>query len=363
MKHVFFLLSAFVTSCATSAPPQAVAVNEVRHLSEAEVERMESVDIDEWNAARSNILRTFAFRALENNLIEEAREYLSEACEINAEDTACHAALARLYLAEGETAKALAYSQRAHAVAPDNPEISMVYAAALAESGDTSAASEALESTWVAIENDPSFARVILTHYAATGQTDQAQDFVSNMLQNSPNHASSWTTSGDLLLAQGDLSAAAEAYRTAIKIDAKVAMPDSIRLSLGHENIAEDPMFAAALRAEQNGDFESAHNLLNFLIERDPQNDDFRLAAARVNWAQRKLDYAQSHLNKVAISDRDWRGHLLQAKLDISRKQFAQARTTLQMAAQNRDGIRSVELLMSYVEQNIQATQAETESL
>jgi tetratricopeptide (TPR) repeat protein len=364
MKNVYLLACALITSCASSTPElENIRVNEVRHLTEAEVERMESIDVDEWNAARSNILRTFAFRALESNLIEEAREYLSEACEINAEDTVCHAALARLYLAEGKAGKALAYAERAYLFAPSNPEINMVYAAALAETGDVAKASQTLESTWTAIENDPSFARVILTHYAATGQIEQAQDFVSTMLQNDPQHASSWTTSGDLLLSQGDLTAAAEAYRTAIKIDANVAMPESIRIALNKDIQGIDPMFSAAQRAEETGDIDSALNLLRFLIEREPQNDEFLMAAARVHWANKNTAQSQRYLSEVAVSDRDWRGHVLQAKLDITEQRFTQARTALQMAARNRDGIRSIELLSQYVNSKIETTNESIQTL
>ena len=356
MKNTYLIVCALFASCASSTPGlDNVRVNEVRHLTDVEVQRMESIDVGEWNAARSNILRTFAFRALESNLIEEAREYLSEACEVNPEDTVCHAALARLFLAEGEVTKALAYAERAALFAPNDPEINMVYAAALAESGQTEKASETLEYAWDAIENNPSFARVILTHYAATGQTEQAQDFVSTMLREDPQHASSWTTSGDLLLSQGDLTAAAEAYRTAINMDPNVDMPESIRIALNETAAGIDPMFSAAQSAEDSGDLDSAINLLRFLIEREPQNDLFLMTTARVYWAQSNSNQAQNFLSRVAVSKRDWRGHILQAKLDITNKRFTQARTALMMASSDRDGIRSIELLMQYVDSKIAA--------
>lgn len=364
MKNIHLLFGALFASCASSAPElENVRVNEVRHLSEAEVEKMESINVDEWNAARGNILRTFAFRALENNLIEEAREYLAEACDINAEDTVCHAALARLYLAEGKVSEALAYAERAVLFAPNNPEINMVYAAALAESGQTAKASQTLEQTWVAIENDPSFARVILTHYAATGQTEQAQDFVNKMLKSDPQHARSWTTSGDLLLSQGDLTAAAEAYRTALKIDANITMPESIRIALNETTRGVDPMFSAAQRAEEAGDHDSALNLLRFLIEREPENVVFLLATARIYWTQQNATQAQNYLARVAIAQRDWRGHLLQAKLDITAQRFTQARTALKMASRDRDGIRSIELLSQYVDSQIATETNDTKTL
>ncbi|MBC8370923.1 MAG: tetratricopeptide repeat protein [Planctomycetes bacterium] len=364
MKHFHLLFGALLASCASSAPElQSNGLNEVRHLSADEVERMESVDIDEWNSARSNILRTFAFRALENNLVEEAREYLTEACELNPEDTACHAALARLFLTEGQVGKALSYAERAIAVAPDNPEINMVYAAALAEAGQIDKASQTLENTWQAIESDPSFARVILTHYAATGQTEQAQDFVGKMLKEDPNHARSWTTSGDLMLSQGDLNGAAEAYRTALKINPEITMPESIRISLNEVAGGTDPMFSAAQRSQEDGDYDSAINLLRFLVEREPQNQTFLLAAAQVYWAQNNTAQAQNFLGRVAITQRDWRGHILQAKLDIINKRYTQARTALLMASRDRDGIRSIELLTQFVDARIATAANNTATL
>ena len=72
MKNTYLIVCALFASCASSTPElDNVRVNEVRHLTDAEVERMEGIDVEEWNAARSNILRTFAFRALESNLIED----------------------------------------------------------------------------------------------------------------------------------------------------------------------------------------------------------------------------------------------------------------------------------------------------
>ncbi|MFT7517313.1 MAG: Tfp pilus assembly protein PilF [Myxococcota bacterium] len=357
MKYLYLAIGALLTSCASSAPElETSRTNELRKLTEAEVERMESIDIDGWNTSRGNILRTFAFRALENGLVEEAREYLSEACEINAEDTACHAALARLFLSEGKVTEALAYAERAIVFAPNNPEINMVYAAALAESGQTEKASETLESTWTAIESDPSFARVILTHYAATGQTEQAQDFVGKMLQEDPKHARSWTTSGDLFLSQGDLEAATEAYRTALDIDPDVNMPEAVRIALDVNADGLDPIFSAAQRAEKTGDHVAALNLLRFLTEREPENNQFLLAAAQVYWAQRNTAQAQNYLSRVNITQRNWRGHVLQAKLDIINERFNQARIALMMAARDRDDLRSVELLVKYVDTKIAAS-------
>jgi predicted Zn-dependent protease len=183
------------------------------------------------------------------------------------------------------------------------------------------------------------------------------------MLREDPQHASSWTTSGDLLLSQGDLTAAAEAYRTAINMDPNVDMPESIRIALNETAAGIDPMFSAAQSAENSGDLDSAINLLRFLIEREPQNELFLMATARVYWAQNNSNQAQNFLSRVSVSKRDWRGHILQAKLDITNKRFTQARTALMMASSDRDGIRSIELLMQYVDSKIATVTTDSTAL
>ncbi|MHC4380986.1 MAG: tetratricopeptide repeat protein, partial [Planctomycetota bacterium] len=217
----------FATACSNAPEQQQVqSVNQVRtKVGPVEKQVAEQTDPGEWAKARGSILRTFAFRALEKGLVQQAREYLSEACEIDATDTASHAALARLYLAEGDAESALTYAERAAIVVPEDPEINMVYAAALAENHRLEEATAALEKTWEVVEHNPQFARAILTHYSAMGQTSEAKDFVHRMLTEDPGQAASWSISGDLMLATGDLEGATEAYRKAIEIDPYIPTP------------------------------------------------------------------------------------------------------------------------------------------
>lgn len=314
----------------------------------------EPVETSDWQEARGSILRTFAFRALEKNLVEEAREYLSEACEIDPNDIACHAALARLYLAEGDHQSALIYAERAAIVAPDNPEISMVYAAALAENNRLDEATATLETAWEAVENNPVFARAILTHYSAMGETQEAKDFVHRVMMEDPTHATSWALAGDLLLSEGDLEAAGESYRKALEIDPNTPTPASIDLIIGKTPAGQDPLFSTARSAEENGDLTAAANLYRFLADTKPLNMEVRLGLSRVLLAQNRYEQADYQLSKVGLGVRGWRGHVLQAKLDIHFERYGQARTALKMSLRERPDQRAAELLLAYVEQRIQ---------
>jgi hypothetical protein len=59
-------------------------------------------------------------------------------------------------------------------------------------------------------------------------------------------------------------------------------------------------------------------------------------------------------MSKVGIGVRGWRGHVLQAKLDIHFERFGQARTALKMSLRERPDQRAAELLLAYVEQRIE---------
>lgn len=357
MKNLLLLgtLMLLATAC-SSAPdqPQARSVNQVRtQVGTEEQQVVDQTDPGEWAKARGSILRTFAFRALEKGLVQQAREYLSEACEIDATDTASHAALARLYLAEGDAEGALTYAERAALVSPEDPEINMVYAAALAENHRLEEATIALEKTWEVVEHNPQFARAILTHYSAMGQTTEAKDFVHMMLTEDPAHAASWSLAGDLMLATGDLEGATEAYRKAIEIDPYTPTPESVQMALGEGTSGEDPMFTAAKEAEEGGNYEAAANLYRFLVESQPLNAEVRLGLSRVLWAQGRFELADMQMQKVATGVRGWRGHLLQAKLDLRLERPAKAKTSLLLALRERPDLQSAELLLAYAEEQL----------
>ena len=132
LKRTLTLSLLVAGSCATA--PTEDSTSEVRANGRTQNKQAEELDGKKWNEARGSILRTFAFRALEKGLVEEARQYLTEDCEADGNDVESHAALARLYLAEGDGRSALVFAERASFVAPTDPEIALVYAAALAES-------------------------------------------------------------------------------------------------------------------------------------------------------------------------------------------------------------------------------------
>jgi len=311
------------------------------------------LDGEEWNEARGSILRTFAFRALEKGLVEEARQYLTEACEADPNDVESHAALARLYLAEGDGRAALAYAERAATVAPTSPEVSLVYAAALAENGRKDEATETLETAWIAVEHDPAFARAVLTHYASLGEKERAEDFVARQLKEDPEGAGSWALAGDLLLADGDVEAAAESYRRALELDSDTPTPGSLDKMLDKSEGTGNAAFEAALKAEDRGDLDSAENVLRFIISTYPSETEARLAMARVLWRKDRADEADRHLSHVPFGNRDWRAHLLQAKIDVHFDRYGSARSALLLAQEQRPGLKPVELLLEYVDRQL----------
>jgi Tfp pilus assembly protein PilF len=355
-------LALLIAASCSSAPEQnsGYPVNEVRQSGSVKQEAPEPVDPEEWRAARGSILRTFAFRALDKNLVKEARQYLTEACEMDVNDTASHAALARLYLAEGDAPTALVYAERAATVKPEDPEISMVYAAALAENNQPEKATATLEATWNAIEHDPRFARAILTHYSALGKTKEAKDFVRQLLLEDPNHASSWATSADLMLAEGDLEGAVEGYKRALEIDPNTPTPESVSHALGQRQ-GGDAMLVAVQDAERRGDYAAAINLYRYLVDARPLDSELRLGYARSLWEENRYDLANHEMAKVPIGVRGWRGHLLQAKLNIQQEKWGLARTALEMALEERPELRAAALLRSYVDEQIAAAKEQAD--
>lgn len=351
-----FLAAAGLLAACSSSAPQAEPVHEVRgaaNVANASADKGEGTAPGEWNEARNGLLRNFAFRALERNLLEEGRHYLTQACEADPQDGESHAALARLYLAEGDVGAALVYAERANVCMPENPEVSMVYAAALAENGKTEKATQVLEAAWKAVETDPEFARSLLMHFSALGQADRAKDFVTRRMEEDPDHASTWAAAGDLLLSEGDLAGAAESYRRALALDASVSTPSSLDERLGRTSRSEDPVLGAAQAAEDVGNWTEAENLYRFLVNKTQNAYAARLGLARVLSEQGRYAESEVQLAQVPYGVRGWRGHLLQARLDIRGERWNAANAALLLATQDRPGLKAAELLREHVAKHL----------
>lgn len=305
----------------------------------------------DWRGPRATVLRTFAFRALERGLVEEARRYLQEACEIDPKDAASHAALARLYLTENDARTALAFASRAAEASPDDPEVAIVLAAALAENNQADAATELLERSWKVNAGDPDFARALLAHYAATGSDALAQRLVTRILDEQPGNALGWTLAGDRFLADGDLEAATEAYRKALELDPSTSLPDSVAERVGRERRDLDPVLVAALQAEEAGDPVGAERLYRFLARSKPEHTETKAGLARVLLRQGRLDEARTVLSTLPIGARTWREHLLQAEIDLELGNWQAARGSLLVALSQRPGLRAAEILLRAIEE------------
>ncbi|KAA3604893.1 MAG: hypothetical protein DWQ01_20005 [Planctomycetota bacterium] len=321
----------------------------------AKKEKPEEAD---WRSARGTILRTFAYRALEQGLIEEARHYLTEACEMDPQDGASHAALARLYLTENDVRAALAYATRAAENNPDDQEVALVLAAALSEADRTEEATLVLEKIWQVNPGDPEFAQALLTHYAASGSHEMARRFVERLLAEQPESAYGWRLAGDAFLAQGRLDEAVEAYKQARERDSSIQIPYGLTADLEEANEDMDPVVASAEQAEMADNPIAAERLYRFLLRSNPEEPAVHLGLARVLLAQDRSEEARYQLAQVPLGIRGWREHLLQAKIDIQVGNWASARSGLMLAINDRPGLRSAELLLHYVNARLEEQRA-----
>ena len=308
----------------------------------------------EWNGARAGIVRTFAFRALERNLVEEARGYLREACEMDPGDTASHAALARLFLAEGDARAALPYARQAARTAPENAKANLVLAAALAENQREEEATAHLKKVWLASGPKIEIARALLTHHASLGGAQAARIFVEDLQASQPLAAGTWAISGDLDLAEGEVDAAADNYRRALDIDPSLSVPVSLHSRLDISTVGKDPIWVSARDSESRGDWKGAGRLFRFLVQTRP--DDWRAHSglARSLWREGRTAEASAILEQVPVAARDWRDHMLSAKIAMHAEAWEGARGNLLVALELRPGLEAAELLLRRVREEIE---------
>ena len=349
-----FPLSLLLGACASS--PSTVSVNEYRTEDGQKAVRAQQTSVEDWAEARSDILRTFAFRALEKNLIEEGRNYLQEACDLDPLDTGSHATLARLFLTENDPRSSLAYSERAIELSPGNLDLSLVYAAALAETDQGELATAELEkyTDWATIASTPELARAMLLHYASTGGLEDAEEFLGKMTEHMPDSPYTWAMVGDLFLASGDVRNAAESYMQALDRDPTIPTPRVISEELGLEAaIGMDPVLIAARQAEEKEDLAGAERLYRFLMRSKSEDSEVQAGLARVLWRQARYDEAQGLVDDMDETLFTWREHMLVAKIAIGRKDWEAARGSLMLAQRERPGLKAAELLLTHVRQEM----------
>ena len=357
MKRILPLLplSMLLGACASS-PTQPEDVNEYRAQKGGDSVRAQQGSVEDWAEARSDILRTFAFRALEKNLIEEGRNYLQEACDLDPLDTGSHATLARLFLTENDPRSSLAYSERAIELSPGNLDLSLVYAAALAETDRSELATAELEkyTDWATIASTPELARAMLLHYALTGGLEDAEEFLEKMTEHMPDSPYTWAMVGDLFLASGDVRNAAEAYMQALDRDPNIPTPRVVSEELGLDHAPGiDPVLVAAHQAEEKEDLAGAERLYRFLMRSQGEDPEIHAGLARVLWRQGRYAEAQDLVHAMDPSLFTWREHMLVAKIAIGLKQWDAARASLMLAQRERPGLKAAELLLTHVRQEM----------
>ncbi len=304
-----------------------------------------------WSESRGEILRSFAWRALERDMIPEAKRYLREACDVDASDGASHSALARLYLSEGDVRASLAFAEKAVSADPTDPSAHMVYAAALMENREPEAAGNALRLGWQLSGQDPLLARAVMTHHASTGQGETANDFVEHLLTENSEEAVHWAIAGDLYLAEGQLDAAAAAWSEALTRNSDLPAPRVLAGRLGLDLSAGDPVKAAALKAEAAGDFSAAERLFQFLAEAGHSDAKSIAGLARVLSSLGRHQEARLALRRLAPDQRTWREQLLDARLSIREGRPAAARGILLALLESRPQLRAARLLLEHLQQ------------
>lgn len=350
MKNTSLLAALVLTSASCGSASQIIkqdfaAAPTLRDSSPA------SSSAEAWDDTRARIVRTFAFRALERNLVEEARGYLREACEMDPGDSECHAALARLFLAEGDARAALPYATQAVKANPTNAEAKLVLAAALSENKREQEATTHLEHVWSTTEPHVEVARALLTHHASLGGTAAARSFVNDLQKNNPLEAHTWAVSGDLDLAEGNLDAAAKNYRRALEIDSTLSAPSSLHAKLGISTPGKDPVWVSAQAAESRGDWPGAGRLFRFLVKNDSQDWQARAGLARSLWHENRTEEAAESLAQVPAINRTWRDYMLAAKIAISAKDWDEAQSNLLIALQLRPTLEAAQLLLKWTQE------------
>lgn len=349
-------LALCLAACSSTPMAEQQDLNEVRGANGGRVAKAQQTSVEDWADARSEILRTFAFRALEKNLIEEGRNYLQEACDLDPLDTGSHATLARLFLTENDPRSSLAYSERAIELSPGNLDLSLVYAAALAETDQPELATAELEkyTDWQTIAATPELARAMLLHYASTGGLEDAHEFLERMTEHLPDSPYTWAMVGDLFLASGDVRNAAEAYMQALDRDPTIPTPRIISEELGVQaSQGIDPVLIAARNAEETDDFAGAERLYRFLQRSKGESAEVQAGLARVLWRQQRFEEANDLVNRMDPSLFTWREHMLVAKIAIGLKDWEAARGALMMAQRERPGLKAAELLLTHVRQEM----------
>lgn len=346
-RYTTLILLSLLPSCATST------VVERGTTSSSSLPNSTPLELGEWKDSRASVLRTFAFRALERGLLEEAQGYLQEACELNAEDSACHAAMARLLLASDNPQAALPYARQALDAEPDSVEALLVWSAALAENKREDEAGKALEAGLEMHSQSPEYARAMVTHYSSSDSGEAANKYVEHMLATRPESASSWSIAGDLYLAGGQINAAATAYGEALRLNPDTSAPSVLRSRLGLSNAGIDPILSAATQAEKKGDWAGAERLYRFLAESKENDHEVLSGLARILSERKSYIQSAKILERIPEAELDWRDRLLQAKLDIRLSRWEAAQASLLIILHERPGLRAAELLLQHVQQKI----------
>ena len=94
--------------------------------------------------------------------------------------------------------------------------------------------------------------------------------------------------------------------------------------------------------------------MFRFLVQTRPDDWRARSGLARSLWREGRTAEASAILEQVPVAARDWRDHMLSAKIAIHAAAWEGARGNLLVALELRPGLEAAELLLRRVQEEIE---------
>jgi tetratricopeptide (TPR) repeat protein len=203
---------------------------------------------------------------LKRGMLDEAVQVFKKALKIDATNIELVESLVTALLEAKDYDNAIQIVQASLESAPDNPRLLAVYGRILLAKGDARAARAALERALASDPNDSGVREALADLHLRTGNADGALEMLSPVAEKA--------------LARGERGAAVEVLNRILRVDAGHA-PTLERLVALYTRLNEETNVLSAMSslAEAHvarGRFENAAEVLEKLIQREPQNAQHR---------------------------------------------------------------------------------------
>src|SRR4051794_24946361 len=203
---------------------------------------------------------------LKRGMLDEAVQVFKKALKIDAKNIELVESLITALLEAKDYDNAIQIVQASNESAPDNPRLLAIYGRVLLAKGDTKAARAALERAVSRDANDPTVREALADLYLRIGNTDGALDMLTPVVEKA--------------LGRGERGTAVEMLNRILRVDAGHT-PTLERLVAVYSRLNEEtnilPSMSSLAEAHvARGRFENAGEVLEKLIQREPQNAQHR---------------------------------------------------------------------------------------